>query len=115
MLCDDAFVPHLGGRSFEGRKAELGTRNMELLLERHPNYLDIVRAYIAADPLRAIRGAAMAKLRTATGPEHGVLHVIHGHRGTRIRRAVHARLRALPAVRAFRIAPGNEGMTIVQL
>ena len=81
VLCDDAFVLHLGGRSFEGRKAELGTRNMALLLDRHPRYLDVVRAYIAADPVRPIRGAAMAKLRLLTGPEHGVLHVIHGHGG----------------------------------
>jgi hypothetical protein len=81
VACDDAFVIHVGGRSFEGQKAELGTRNMALLLERHPQYLDIVRAYIAADPLRPIRGAAMAKVRVQNGPEHGVLHVIHGHGG----------------------------------
>ena len=68
VLCDDAFVLHLGGRSFEGRKADLGTRNMELLLERHPNYLDIVREYIAADPLRAIRAAALSALRLRRAP-----------------------------------------------
>src|SRR4029079_17376730 len=75
------FVVHAGGRSFEGRKADLGTRNMALLLERHPDYLDIVREYIAADPLRAIRAAALSALRLTNGPEHGVLHVIHGHGG----------------------------------
>jgi dsDNA-specific endonuclease/ATPase MutS2 len=59
--------------------------------------------------------ATMRALDHALRADASELHVIHGHRGTRIRRAVHARLRALPAVRAFRIAPGNEGMTIVQL
>jgi len=59
--------------------------------------------------------ATMRALDHALRADAAELHVIHGHRGTRIRRAVHARLRALPVVRAFRIAPGNEGMTIVQL
>jgi GT2 family glycosyltransferase/glycosyltransferase involved in cell wall biosynthesis len=81
VLADDAFVLHLGGRSFAGRKAELGARNMALLLERHPRYLDVVRDYIAADPLRPLRDAALARLRLATGPARGVLHVIHGHGG----------------------------------
>lgn len=81
VLCDDAFVVHRGGRSFEGRKADLGTRNMALLLERHPTYLDVVRGYIAADPLRPIRLAAMSELRVRGEAEHGVLHVIHGHGG----------------------------------
>ena len=63
VLCDDAFVVHLGERSFAGRKAELGSRNMALLLERHPHYLDLVHAYIAADPLRPLRAAALAQQR----------------------------------------------------
>ncbi len=62
MLADNAFVVHTGGRSFAGQKAELGARNMALLLERHPHYLDMVRAYIAADPLRPLRDAAAMRL-----------------------------------------------------
>jgi glycosyltransferase involved in cell wall biosynthesis len=81
VLCDDAFVLHLGGRSFEGQKATLGPRNLALLQERHPQYLDLVRDYIAADPLRPIRGAAQAQQRVLAGPARGVLHVIHGHGG----------------------------------
>ncbi|MEO6565392.1 MAG: glycosyltransferase family 2 protein, partial [Casimicrobiaceae bacterium] len=50
VLADNAFVVHTGGRSFEGQKAWLGPRNMVLLLERHPHYLEMVQAYIAADP-----------------------------------------------------------------
>ena len=80
VLCDDAFVVHLGERSFAGRKAELGPRNMALLLDRHPHYLDLVHAYIAADPLRPLRAAAQARHRAGVGPT-GVLHVIHGHGG----------------------------------
>jgi DNA mismatch repair protein MutS2 len=39
---------------------------------------------------------------------------IHGRSGGRIRAAVHQQLRALPPVRAFRLDPANEGVTIVE-
>jgi len=81
VLADDAYVRHTGGRSFEGRKSELGERNMPVLLERHPHYLDMVRAYIAADPLRPIREAATLRLRADDAGSRGVLHVIHDHGG----------------------------------
>jgi len=81
VLADNAFVVHTGERSFEGRKAELGTRNMELLLARHPHYMDMVRGYIAADPLRPIREIAELRLAIDAMPRRGVLHVIHHHGG----------------------------------
>ena len=81
VLCDDAFVLHVGGQSFEGQKAFLGARNLALIQERYPRYTEWVRDYIDADPLRPLRGAALAELRAATGAARGVLHVIHGHGG----------------------------------
>jgi dsDNA-specific endonuclease/ATPase MutS2 len=39
---------------------------------------------------------------------------IHGRSGGRIRSALHRHLRAFPSVRAFRLDPTNEGVTIVQ-
>lgn len=81
VLADNAFVVHTGGRSFEGQKAWLGPRNMVLLLERHPQYLEMVQAYIAADPLRPLRQAAALRLAVDTAPDRGVLHVIHHHGG----------------------------------
>ncbi len=81
VLADNAFVVHSGGRSFGGRKPELGERNMTLLLDRHPHYLDMVRGYIAADPLRALREAAAARLAVDAAPKRGVLHIIHDHGG----------------------------------
>ncbi len=93
VLADNAFVVHTGGRSFEGQKAWLGPRNMALLLERHPHYLDMVHAYIAADPLRPLRAAAALRLAVATTPDRGVLHVIHHHGGgteTHVRALIHA-------------------------
>jgi len=76
VLCDDAYVLHLGARSFVGQKDELVRRNTALLLERHPRYAEIVREYIASDPLRPLRAAALAQYRAATGPVHGVLHIL---------------------------------------
>jgi GT2 family glycosyltransferase/glycosyltransferase involved in cell wall biosynthesis len=81
VLAEDVFVLHFGGSSFGDKRTDLGKRNMALLLERHPNYLDLVRDYIAADPLRPLRDLAASELRAATGPQPGVLHVVHGHGG----------------------------------
>jgi GT2 family glycosyltransferase len=81
VLADDAYVRHTGGRSFEGRKTELGTRNLPILLARHPHYEDMVHAYIAADPLRAVREAATLRLNADAPGPRGVLHVIHDHGG----------------------------------
>ena len=80
VLADDAFVVHTGGRSFEGRKDELGGRNLAHIRARHPHYEEMVERYIAADPLRALREAAQSRLFAG---EHtpGVLHVIHHHGG----------------------------------
>jgi GT2 family glycosyltransferase/glycosyltransferase involved in cell wall biosynthesis len=81
VLCDDAFVVHLGGSSFGAKRNDLARRNMAILLERHPQYLDRVEAYIAADPLRPLRELALAHYRMITDPLPGLLHVIHDHGG----------------------------------
>ncbi len=81
VLCDDAFVLHLGARSFSSQKAELARRNLAILLQRHPHYDAMVRDYIASDPLRPIREAALALERASRHASPGVLHVIHGHAG----------------------------------
>jgi O-antigen biosynthesis protein len=80
VLADDAFVVHAGGRSFAGRKDELGARNTELLARLHPHYAAMVRHYIAADPLRPLREAAQTRLE-ADGAVLSVLHVVHDRGG----------------------------------
>jgi O-antigen biosynthesis protein len=82
VLCDDAFVLHTGGRSFEGAKEALGVRNTEILLERHPQYLELVRDYIARDPLKPLRESALTAYDRMFGAPLGILHVIHGGGGT---------------------------------
>jgi GT2 family glycosyltransferase/glycosyltransferase involved in cell wall biosynthesis len=80
VLADDAYVRHTGGRSFAGRKAELGRHNLQILVGRHPHYERMVHAYIAADPLAPLRQAASMQLAQDT-PTRGVLHVLHDHGG----------------------------------
>ncbi len=55
VLCEDAYVVHLGGRSFGPKGLAPGGDNMERLLERHPDYAERVAAFIRADPLKALR------------------------------------------------------------
>ncbi len=81
VLCDDAFVVHLGGSSFGAKRTDLAQRNMAILLERHPRYSDLVHSYIAADPLKPLRELALAEYRMSSNPLPGLLHVIHGHGG----------------------------------
>ena len=81
VLCEDAFVLHSGSSSFGDLRAELSRRNTALLLERHPGYEDLVRDYIAADPLRPLRELALTHYRQLAAPLPGALHVIHGHGG----------------------------------
>jgi len=81
VLCDDAFVLHLDARPFEGRNAEPTPAKSSPLQQRHPHYNAMVRDFVARDPLRPIREAALAQLRCASGPVQGVLHIIHGHGG----------------------------------
>ncbi|HTS21521.1 MAG TPA: glycosyltransferase [Casimicrobiaceae bacterium] len=81
VLCEDAFVLHLGGSSFGEKRTSLAERNTALLLERHPEYMELVRDYIAADPLRPLRELALSLQRAEQGPPHGILHLLHGHGG----------------------------------
>jgi dsDNA-specific endonuclease/ATPase MutS2 len=57
----------------------------------------------------------LAALDAAMRAGHERLRIIHGRSGGRIRAAVHRQLREVPAVRAFRLDPANDGVTIVDL
>jgi len=81
VLADDAFVVHVGGRSFAGQKVELSPRNTTTLLERHPHYTAMVEEYIRIDPLKPLREAARSEWLRLTNSARGVLHVIHDHGG----------------------------------
>jgi GT2 family glycosyltransferase/glycosyltransferase involved in cell wall biosynthesis len=81
VLCDDAFVLHMGGSSFGDKRRDLAQRNGAILVERHPTYDSLVREFITADPLRPLRELALSHYRILTAETTGILHVIHGHGG----------------------------------
>jgi len=68
VLCDDAFVAHVGGCSFDDRRLALMAKNTRRLLARFPEYSQLVQDFIAADPLRGIREEVWAKLDSTSLP-----------------------------------------------
>jgi GT2 family glycosyltransferase len=65
VLCDDVYVVHLGGRSFGPLGLRPDETSMQCLLDRHPDYLDRVHAFIQEDPLAARREAVLGALARA--------------------------------------------------
>lgn len=64
VLCDSAFVAHAGGASFAPLGLAPNGEAMETLLNRHPDYLERVQAFIAADPMAARRQTITEHYRT---------------------------------------------------
>ena len=65
VLCDDAYVVHLGGRSFGPIGLKPDESTMQRLLSRHPDYLRQVQAFIESDPLAARRATIIAAMDRA--------------------------------------------------
>ncbi len=62
VLCDDAYVAHVGNISFGALGLGPGGGNAARLSARYPDYNRRVADFIAADPLRARREAILARL-----------------------------------------------------
>ena len=75
-----------------------------------PSSLDL-HGYTVDEAVEALASFLNAALLSGV-PE---VHIIHGRSGGKIKAAVHAQLRGIPSVRAFRIDPANAGLTIVTL
>ena len=65
VLCDDAYVVHVGHASFGPLGEKPGGENAKRLVARYPRYDAIVAEFIAADPI-APRRAAIARHLAAT-------------------------------------------------
>lgn len=65
VLCDDAYVAHVGNVSFGALGVGPGGVNAARLAARYPDYNRRVADFIAADPLRARREAILARLAAA--------------------------------------------------
>jgi GT2 family glycosyltransferase len=55
VLCDDAFVVHLGRQSFADLGLEPGGENLARLLLRYPHYNELVADFIRRDPIKTRR------------------------------------------------------------
>ncbi len=62
VLCDDAYVVHVGGQSFAPLGLKPGGENASRLLARYPRYNAQVADFIARDPLKPRREAIAARL-----------------------------------------------------
>lgn len=62
VLCDDAYVAHVGGLSFAGTGSRPGGGQLARLLARYPHYNALIAEFIARDPFRARRQALAAQL-----------------------------------------------------
>jgi len=68
VLCDDTYVVHHGGASFGPLDLKPDGKSMQRLLNKHPDYLDKVMAFIEADPLATRRRQILECLeRTGVG------------------------------------------------
>lgn len=55
VLCDTAFIAHIGSCSFSEMAVKPDTKVMQKVLAKHPMYMKIVRDYITSDPLKPLR------------------------------------------------------------
>ncbi len=55
VLCDDAYVGHVGGQSFSELGLAPGGENLRQLVKRHPDYNRLVAEFIQQDPLAGRR------------------------------------------------------------
>lgn len=62
LLCADTFVYHAGGVSFMSEKDGRVATALEVLHRLHPGYEDLIRRFVAADPVRELRQAVDVEL-----------------------------------------------------
>ena len=77
LLAADVFVFHEGGVSFSEERAALQENAMMRLLEAHPDYLDVVRDFIARDPAAGLRRAIDRARRAQGGAEEAAVRDEH--------------------------------------
>ena len=68
VLCDDAYVVHVGGASFADTGHRPGGEQLARLLARYPHYNDVIADFIARDPIAGRRHAVLAHLAAAVSP-----------------------------------------------
>jgi GT2 family glycosyltransferase len=62
VLCDDAYVVHVGGMSFADTGHRPGGGQMDKLLALHPHYNEVIADFIRRDPIAPRRHAVLSAL-----------------------------------------------------
>lgn len=82
VLCDDTFVAHTGGRSFDNKKLALMESNLRRLIDRYPDYPQHIHRFTSVDPLQSLRKMAETSLRMLKNAGMpGILHILHSRQG----------------------------------
>jgi GT2 family glycosyltransferase len=64
LLCDNAYVVHIGNQSFNDFGLKPNEQTMQRLLIKHPKYLQIIQEFIKSDPFNTIRKEILSLLKT---------------------------------------------------
>jgi len=65
VLCDDAYVVHVGGMSFASTSHRPGGGQLDKLLALHPHYNEVIADFIRRDPIAPRRQAILSQLHDA--------------------------------------------------
>ena len=63
LVCDNAYVGHIGNESFSDFGIKPNEDSMQRLLEKHPDYLQLIQEFINKDPLSSIRSDILKTLQ----------------------------------------------------
>jgi GT2 family glycosyltransferase len=64
LLCDNAYVVHIGNQSFNEFGLRPNEETMQRLLVKHPNFLTIIKDFIDIDPFYSIRVMILSLLKS---------------------------------------------------
>ncbi len=117
LVAPNLFVFHRHGGSFAPEKrASLINRNLQVLTRRHPNYLRLVDAFIAADPLREVRDVVRTVADFAAAHESGGMLILDHDRGGGANfysdRRIADEVATGRPVLAVRVPRGGSGLTV---
>lgn len=62
LLCDNAYVIHVGNQSFQDKNLAPDSETMNRLLKKHPYYQQLIESFIQRDPLASLRTALIDKI-----------------------------------------------------
>ncbi|TDR20814.1 glycosyltransferase family 2 protein [Marinicella litoralis] len=62
VLVDNCYVAHVGNQSFKEKSSKPDQGTMQRLLDKHPEYLNLIQKFIENDPLSELRESIIGKI-----------------------------------------------------